>query len=700
MLYALCLLADEGMWIPSLLGEQKLDDMRKRGLKLTAEDVYSVNQASLKDAIVLFGRGCTGAIVSDEGLLLTNHHCGSGSIQRHSALEHDYLTDGFWAMSREEELPNAGLSVSLLVRMEDVTARVLERVSPGMTEAERGAAVEEARKAIIEEIRKASKYEAEVKPLYGGNQYFLYVMQVFRDVRLVGAPPAAIGNFGGDTDNWMWPRHTGDFSVFRIYADSNNMPAEYSKSNLPYKPARFLEISLDGVDKGDFTMVYGFPASTRQYLPAEMVELIANISNPEKIAIRRMKLDIMGADMDADPKVRIQYASKYQGVANAWKKWIGESKGLNRFDAVDKKLAFEEQFNQWAAGKTEYSGLLTEYARLVRSLTPVQLWIDQFSEAVWSLDIIRYAAGYRTLAGLDKPSEESLQKELDRLKKGAPGFFKDYNQPTDRKLLTAMLGYFRNAVKPGELPDIYQEIDRQYGGSVSRFMDEVYDRSFMVSQDRAEAFLSGYKPAKAKKLKADPVYRIMDSFSRKFQAEYAAEYQKLLTRQDSLQRVYIKAIMEMRAGEQLLADANSTLRVSYGVVNDYFPRDAVYYDFQTTLEGIMEKDNPDIYDYRVPDRLRELYDRKDFGRYGQDGKLNVCFTGANHTTGGNSGSPVLNAEGRLIGLNFDRNWEGTMSDIMYDPDMCRNIILDIRYCLFIIDKYAGAAHLIEEMKVL
>jgi len=700
LLFANFLLADEGMWIPSLLGEQKLDEMRKKGLKLSAEDIYSINQPSLKDAIVLFGRGCTGAIVSEEGLLLTNHHCGFGSIQRHSSIEHDYLTGGFWAMNREEELSNPGLTVSLLVRMEDVSDKILAGVMEGMTEHDRQKAIDEASKTLIEEAEKDTHYHAEVHPLFGGNQYFLYVTEVFKDVRLVGAPPAAIGNFGGDTDNWMWPRHTGDFSVFRIYADSNNLPADFAKSNVPYKPKKFLTVSLKGVDKGDFTMVYGYPASTRQYLPSYMVELIAEDSNPDKIDIRRTKLDIMGSSMAADPKIRIQYASKYAGVANAWKKWMGESKGLERFHAVEKKEIFEKDFQVWADQKGRaYSGILPAYRRFTEDLAPFQSWIDNFSEAVWSLDIIRYASGFRNLAAMEKPATDEWQKEVDRLKGGIPGFFKDYDLVTDKKLFSAMLYHFRRSVDAGELPDIYHLIDNKFDGDIDSYADWVYAESVFISEDRMNEVMNNYTPKKGKKLENDPVFKVMMSFFTKYSAAYSVPFQQLMVSQDSLQRVYMKAIMEMKKDRLLFADANFTLRVSFGVVNDYYPQDGVYYDYQTTLEGIMEKNDPDIYDYRVPDRLKELFISKDYGRYGHDGVMNVCFTAANHTTGGNSGSPVLNANGELIGLNFDRNWEGTMSDIMYDPDMCRNIVLDIRYCLFIMDKYAGAGHLVEEMKI-
>lgn len=700
MLFALCSFADEGMWIPSLVGQQKLDEMRKKGLKLSAEDLYSINHASLKDAIVLFGRGCTGAVVSDKGLLLTNHHCGFGSIQRQSSLEHDYLTDGFWAMSLDEELPNQGLSVTFLVRMEDVTEKVLAAVKDGMNESERQQAIGEASKALIEEAVANTHYQAEVRPLFNGNQYFLHVTEVFKDIRLVGAPPSAIGNFGGDTDNWAWPRHTGDFSIFRIYADSNNMPAEYSKSNRPYRPAKFLEISTDGVDKGDFTMVYGFPGSTRQYLPSFMADLIANVSNPSKIDIRRQKLDILGADMAADPKVRIQYASKYAGVANAWKKWDGETRGLQRFGALEKKEAFEKDFQVWAvANNTGYQKLLGDYRLTVQEMEPFQRWTDQFFEAVWNLDIIRYAAGFRTLAGMDKTKTEEIRTEAGRLKTAAPGYFKDYNLPTDKKLLSAMLEHFRANVEGPELPDIYRFISDKFNGDIDAYTIWLYENSFLVSQQRVTEFLESYKASKSKAILADPAYQLMISFFNKYSTGYQANYTALNTRLDSIQRIYMKAILQMESDRVLFPDANSTLRISFGVVNDYYPRDAVYYYYQTTLEGILEKDNPDIYDYKVPERLKELYAAQDFGRYGEEGTQYVCFTAANHTTGGNSGSPVLDAEGRLIGLNFDRNWEGTMSDLMYDPDMCRNIVLDIRYCLFIIDKYAGAGHLIDEMQL-
>jgi hypothetical protein len=685
--------------LPSLLGEQRIKDMQERGLKLTAEDLYSINNSSLKDAVVRFGRGCTGAIVSDQGLLLTNHHCGYGRIQSHSSIEHDYLTDGFWAMSMQEELPNPGLTVSILIRMEEVTERVLENVTEGMTETERSNAIAAASEKIVKEIVDEGKYEAAVEPLFAGNQYFLYVTEVFRDIRLVGAPPSAIGKFGGDTDNWMWPRHTGDFSIFRIYVDKDNNPAEYSEDNVPYQPEKFFEVSTKGIQEGDFTFVYGYPGTTQEYLPASMIRLISQVSYPKRIEIRQTKLDIIEADMNADPKVRIQYSSKQAGIANAWKKWIGVNKGLQRYKALDKKEAFEERFTSWAETYEgfDYSGVLPAFEKLTEEMVPVQTWIDYFFEAVWQMDIIRYASSFRKLASLDKSQKEEIEKEVERMSGNAAGFFKDYNQPTDKKIFVAMLKYLRESLPADQLPEFYYDVDKKYKGDLQAFADDVYETSFLVDEERAVEFLSKYNASRAKKIGKDPIYDVMSQFLEMYRANYADRYSALMARQDSLQRIYMKGIMDMHSGEIIYPDANGTLRIAYGQVDDYYPADAVYYYYQTTLEGIMEKDNPDIYDYQVPEKLKDLYHEKDFGPYGVDGTMPVCFTASNHTTGGNSGSPVLNAEGQLLGLNFDRNWDGTMSDFMYDVDICRNITLDIRYCLFIIDKFAGAGHLVEEM---
>lgn len=696
-------LADEGMWIPSLLEKYNIEDMQDKGLRLSAEDLYSVNNSSLKDAIVLFGRGCTGGVVSDEGLLFTNHHCGYGQIQYHSSIENDYLTDGFWAMSKEEELVNPGLTVSFLVYMDDVTEKALEGVTPEMTEKERADKIFQNSKEIAEEVTKDTHYEAVVKPLFLGNQYFVYVMEIFRDVRLVGAPPSAIGKFGGDTDNWMWPRHTGDFSIFRIYADKDNKPAEYSEDNVPYEPKKYFDVSIKGVELGDFSMVYGYPYTTNEYFPSYMVDMYANYLYPERIKIRQKKLDIIGAAMDADPKVRIQYSSKDAGIANAWKKWIGVIKGLKRLNAVEKKQMQEKRFAEWtrkSTGGQKYKTLLTEYESTVDQAKPLAYWTDYFSEAIYRTDIFSFASRFNKLAGLPKDQEEEVEKEVQSLLSSSERFFKDYHQPTDKRLFTEMMRIFYEGVPADQLPDVYESIAGKYGNDFEAYADKVYEKSIFTSLEKMTDFLEGYKASKAKKLKKDPVYSAMKSFLDYYQANVAFKFSRLRGTVDSLQRVYMAGLMEFEPDRLFYSDANATLRVTYGNVNGYEPRDAVNYRHYTTLEGIMEKDNPDIYDYDVPDKLKELYNDKDYGRYARDdGDMPVCFIAMNHTTGGNSGSPVLNADGHLIGLNFDRNWEGTMSDFMYDPEMCRNITLDIRYALFIIDKFAGASHLVKEMNI-
>lgn len=699
-LLAFSVMADEGMWIPALLGNYPIADMQKNGLKLTAEDIYNVNGSSLKDAIVLFGRGCTGAVVSDEGLLLTNHHCGFGQIQSHSTVEHDYLTDGFWAMSRQEELVCPGLTVSFLVRMDDVTDKVLEGVTEDMKEEERNRKIGENSREIIEEAKKDTQFEAVVRPLYEGNQYFIYVMEIFKDVRLVGAPPAAIGNFGADTDNWVWPRHTGDFSIFRIYADKENKPAEYSAENVPYRPKKHFQVTLDGVKKGDFTMVYGFPGSTDQYLPAFVVDLFANVLYPQRIKVRDERLEIIIAAMESDPATRIKYASKRSGIANAWKKWIGVNTGLRRVDALDAIRKDDDAFRQWAnqpGSNQKYAGLLDEYQRTVEELLPMTYWIDYYSEAIASHEMIGFSGAFLRLANL--PDSADWSKDVDRLKSRTERLFKDYDLPTDKKLMKAMLELF--AVEVGEKyhPDIYLFINKKFGGDISAYVDWLYEESFMVTKNQVLDFLDQYSPKKAKKIKADPMVILMSSFLDYYTSNYQSKTSALMSKMDSLQRQYMAGIMEMKKGGRLYPDANGTLRITYGSVQDYFPMDGARYDYVTTIEGIMEKDDPGIYDYNVPEKLKELYRAKDYGPYGLNGTMPVCFIATNHTSGGNSGSPVLNERGELLGLNFDRNWEGTMSDFYYDSSICRNITLDIRYCLFIIDKFAGAGHLVQEMKV-
>lgn len=697
--------ADEGMWVPLLLGKQNHADMQSKGLKLSEEELFSLNQTSLKDAIVIFGRGCTGELISSQGLLLTNHHCGHSQIQSHSSLENDYLTNGFWAYNKNEELVNKGLTVTFLVSMADVTDQVLDGVTKEMTELNRQKLIRSNSEKIIAKAKEGTHYEAIIRPFYYGNQYYLFVQEVFKDVRLVGAPPAGIGKFGGDTDNWMWPRHTGDFAIFRIYTDKNGKPAEYSPENIPYQSKHFFKLSTKGVKEGDFTMVYGYPGMTQEYLPSYAIKMISEVSNPNKIQLRQEILDIMDQGMNADPAIRIQYSAKSAGVANAWKKWIGENRGLKHLNAIERKEAFEERFQEWAIGTWEtrvpYSMVLPELRNLYQGFTETQLASDYLNEAGFSVEFVKLA---RTLAPLlnlkEDVTETLLASEKDRLKKSIAAFFKDYNPSIDQQIFERVhLGLYPKNVPSHLQPETLIEFQQKYPGNSKKYSDLVFSKSVLTNQQRALSFIDQYKPSKAKKLKEDPGFRIylslMDLYTKKIQAPLAAFQSK----SDSLMRVYMKGQMQMQEDKLFYPDANFTLRITYGQVKDYQPMDAVVYTPFTSIEGIMQKDNPEIYDYNVPEKLRELYRVKDFGPYGENGTLPVCFIATNHTTGGNSGSPVLNADGHLVGVNFDRNWEGTMSDLMYDPDRCRNITLDVRYMLFVVDKLAGAKNLIEEMQL-
>ena len=641
ILWALPALADEGMWLPALISE-RIADMQSKGLRLNAEDLYSVNNASLKDAIVLFGSGCTGELVSDEGLLFTNHHCGYGYIQKHSFVEHDYLKDGFWAMNRAQELPNPGLTVKFLDRMEDVTSEVFKGIKPKMSEEKRNALIKKNIDAIIKKAADQSKgLVAQVNALYYGNQYFLYVFREYRDVRLVGAPPSSIGKFGGETDNWMWPRHTGDFSIFRIYSDKDGNPADYSEDNIPYKPKKSFVVSTKGVKEGDFTFVYGCPGSTQEYVHSEAVRYIQDVSDPEKIALRTTRLGIMKKYMDQSQAVRIQYSSKYASVANAWKKWQGEEKGLRKNKVVRVKQAYEKSFEEWAQGSA-YEGLTSRLANLYAARNPIYRAYEYYNETVRSIEKLRMASG-------------------------RPFDMKDYYRPIDEETFVAMTEAFDKALDDSYKPAFFLEKRAQYG-SMEALKDAVF------ADD-----------ALAKELAA-----ALDGFYFENIVPKVRELDKSIT---LTYKEYMKGQMAFEPKKAFYPDANLTLRIAYGHVEGYRPADAVYYTPVSTLRGIIEKDNPEIFDYNIPQTLRDIYAR---GGYEDQP---VCFLATNHTTGGNSGSPVLNADGQLIGINFDRVWEGTMSDLVYDPEICRNISLDVRYLLFVIQEIGHAGYLLDEMNL-
>jgi hypothetical protein len=699
--------ADEGMWIPLFIEKYNIKVMQENGFKLTAEDIYSINKSSMKDAVMIFGGGCTAELISDQGLVITNHHCGYGRIQAHSSVEHDYLTHGFWAMSREEELSNPGLTVTFLVRMEDVTDMILAELTDEMDEKSR----EEHIQRIIDEIRQeaveGTHYTASVRPFFHGNQYFLFVNEVFKDVRLVGAPPSAIGKFGGDTDNWIWPRHTGDFSLFRIYADKDNMPAEYSPDNVPYKPKKYFPVSIKGVKEGDFTMVFGYPGRTYEYVPSYHLEMLTNVINPEFIMVRGKKLDIINAAMNSSAKVRIQYSAKAAGVSNSWKRWIGENRGLEKLKTIEKKKLFEKKFQDWTnSGKElskKYGSLISEYEKIYKKLTEYRFVRDYINEVFGrtGTEVVGFSATFQTLVNMAEKdtTEEVIQKELERLKRRTTGFFEDYHNPTGKKLFIAMCQLFDKNVETKFKPDIWESIRTRFKGDFSKYADYVFRKTIFADETKIMGFLSTYSRSKVKKIYRDPVFQLCQSVNKLYAEKVVPEYSRIIREIGKLNRLYMMAQMEMEKDKVFYPDANSTLRIAYGKVKGYIPGDGMYYKHYTTLKGIIEKDNPEIYDYNVPEKLKELFLKKDFGQYGQNGEMPVCFIATNHTTGGNSGSPVINAEGHLIGVNFDRVWEGVMSDLIFNPQQCRNISLDIRYALFIIDKFAGAGYLLDEMEL-
>jgi len=698
----LSLQAKEGMWIPTLLNKYNIEEMKQMGFRLTADDIYSVNQASMKDAVVLFGSGCTAELISGDGLLITNHHCGFDAIQNHSSLQHDYLTNGFWAKNHQEELANPGLTVRFLNRMEDVSDLILSGTE-GKPIDSVSVIISRNTKQMISKASDKGKFEAAVQPLFYGNQYFLYVYEVFTDVRLVGAPPTSIGKFGGDTDNWMWPRHTGDFSYFRIYANKDNQPANYSPDNVPYKPKKFFKISIKGIQPNDFTLVFGYPGKTQEYITSQAIQQIMEQGDPDKIKIRDLKLGLLATDMNKDPGVRIQYAAKYANTSNAWKKWQGEVKGLKRLNAIETKQKFESEFKNWIDAnperKSRYSEVLPNFEKLYSQIALYTRANDYYGEIVLRgtdiFSIISFfdaiETRWSTLSTADQQKiQNAIQAKLDE-------YFNEYNRATDEKVFGKLLGLYAKEMDPAFLPEDFKTLMSKT--SQDELISKFYRKSVFTDQVKLAEMTSGLNAKKLKTLSKDQVFQIFRSLKKQFELKVEPYFTSIQKQIDGNMKTYTAGIMEMNQGKSLWPDANKTLRVSYGKVEGFEPMDGVTYIYYTTLEGIMQKDNPAIYDYNVPQALRDLYQKKDYGRYGQNGQMNVCFTASNHTTGGNSGSPVIDANGSLVGVNFDRCWEGTMSDLMFDPERCRNIALDIRYALFITDKLAGAGYLLNEMKI-
>ena len=701
--------ADEGMYLLSLLNKLNLND---KGLLLSPEDIYSINNTSLKDAVVGLGRDnnpfrffCTGEIVSDKGLFFTNHHCGYGSIQSHSSPEHDYLEDGFWAMNMSEELINKNMVISILVRMEDVTADILPSLNEEMSQDVRDKTVSDLSKVLSDKAIEGTHYGAIVKSVYEGNKYYLFVYETFKDIRLVGAPPSSIGKFGGDTDNWMWPRHTGDFSIFRIYTGPDGKPATYSEDNIPYSPKHFFPISLNGVNENDFSMVMGFPGSTDRYMTSYTIKDKLDIEYPARIKLRGKKLDIMNEYMNMNKKVNIQYASKYARVSNYWKYFIGQSKGLTRLKIYDKKKTYEEELQRWIDSDIKrqklYGNAIQLIKESVKSTSKTNLSLVYYSEGLRGVEISQLPAAiyyslYQALIDGDK-SKEDINKITTRIKSAGADYFKDYDLSTDKQMMKEIFTIANSDMDHEDLPLIFQMITKKYKGDFGKYADKLFEKSFFASEEKYNAFLDN---PSLKTLEKDPAFQLYVSINEKLD-ELRSKVEADNSKMEKGRRLFLGAMLEKDGSSNLYPDANSTPRFTYGYVGSYRPADAVHYNHFTTIEGIMEKEDPSNPEFIVPERLIDLYKKKDYGQYSdKNGDLTICFTTNNDITGGNSGSPVLNAKGELTGLAFDGNWEAMSGDITFEKDLQKCINVDIRYVLFIIDKYAGAKNLINELKLM
>jgi len=693
--------AEEGMWLPLMLSRLNYADMQIKGLKLTPDQMYGLNQACLKDAIVSIDHGgCTGEIISGEGLLLTNHHCGYEAIQTQSSVNHDYLTDGFWAMHPSEELPNPGKTVSFLLRMEDVTSRVLANVTADMSEADRKTKIDEATEAIQKDAVGDTPYEANVESMYEGNEYYLFVYETFTDIRLVGAPPSAIGKFGGDTDNWMWPRQTGDFCLLRVYSGADGKPANYSKDNVPYKPKYVLSISLSGVKEGDFAMIWGYPGTTDRYITSYGIKMKLDQLNPADIKLKRTKMDIQKTAMDADAKVRIQYASKYAYLGNFWKKSLEESKALRKLKVYEDRKASEDAFGEWVnqddTRRKQYGQVLPDLAEVfaARSADSSELSSSYFFETIMGPEILMLAYKSNELTEVLEAGT-GVDDAVIKFKTEAEAVYKDYDQATDKKIMAAMFEMYDKDVPAIYHPGFFNTVHKKYKGDFGNYVDRLYKNSIFATRDKMNAFLTS---PNSKKLNRDPILKatgdLIDGYMLMRMIQKVTE-----DKYEAARRRFIAGLQQMNPAQKFYPDANSTMRVTYGSVQDYAPADAVQYAMQTTLKGVMEKEDATNEEFIVPAKLKVLYENKDFGQYGENGVMPVCFLTNNDITGGNSGSPVINGRGELIGAAFDGNSESMSSDIKFDPTLQRTIVADIRYILFVIDKYAGAGYLIKEMNL-
>ncbi len=695
--------ADEGMWLPFMIDDALYSEMGEMGLNMTRDQIFSFSDSSLKDAIVHFGGGCTAEIISDQGLVLTNHHCGYSRIQAHSTVDNDILTHGFWAERLEDELPNPGLFVRFLIQAEDVTRQVLAQVNPEMSEADRDAAIRTKINEIVQQASSGNHYSANVRPMFAGNEYFLFVYETFNDVRLVGTPPESIGSYGGDTDNWMWPRHTGDFALFRVYAAPDGTPAEYSADNIPLKPRHFLPVSIKGVKEGDFAMILGYPGSTDRYLTSYGIDFNLENMYPARIDIRRKKLDIIESAMADSDEVRIKYASKQAGIANYWKNFIGKSRSLNRLNVAEAKRDIEREFEQWISQddsrNQEYGQVMDEYRQAYDAFRAFNSQNYAFLEAMATgPDILTLANQFNNLLVLlqDRADQETLNTEIESLRGRAQRTYRNFDQDVDRQLWAAMFEVYKEYTLPSNVPDIYQTIEKKYRNQYDRFASDVYKNSIFADEERLNSFLN--RPS-ARRLRNDIALQSARSVFSNY-SSVARQLQEIDIPLRKADRLFLKALREMKPHALFYPDANGTMRFTYGSVAGYHPADAVYYDYYTTLSGVMEKEDPSHHEFVVPEKLKRLYVEGDLGRYATNGEMVVNFISNNDITGGNSGSPVINGDGHLIGLAFDGNWEAMSGDILFEDQVQRCINVDARYIVFLIDKFAGSSRILDEMMII